>query len=61
MLFSSDPRFYWKECAMQHSHGKRVCKNRIIPLFDQGMVCAKIPSEYLASGRLLHSRDLKEI
>lgn len=60
MLFSSDPHFYGKERATHCSHRRGVCNNRIITLFDQGMVCVKTPSEYLASGRLLHSRNLKD-
>jgi len=55
------PSLFWKECVTWHSHGTWVCKNSLMPLFDQGMTCAKTPSEYLASSRLLHSRDPKEI
>lgn len=51
MLFSSDPCFSWTKSATWCSHGRRICKNRIMPLFDQGLLCAKTPPEYLASGR----------
>lgn len=47
-------------CNMAFSR-EAICKNRIMPLFDHRMMCAKTPSEYLASGRLLCSTALKEI
>lgn len=59
-FFWSDPHFYWKDCPAWCSQGVGVFKNRIIQLFDLGMVNAKTPSENLASGRLLCSRSQKE-
>lgn len=59
MLFSSDLHFYRKDCPDWCSHGRGLCKNRIMQLFD--LVSAKTPSENLASGRLLCSRSWKEL
>lgn len=60
-LFSSDPCFFRKKYAPWDSCVRGIRKNRIMPLFDQGTVCAKTPPEYLASGKILFSRRLKEI
>lgn len=61
VLFLSDPHFSWKDCPAWCSHGRGMCRNRIMQLFDLGMVSAKTPSENLASGRLLCSRSQNEL